>query len=174
MVDTQTASPMGTRQALEDGRVALRFERVLPHAPDRVWRALTHEDQLRGWFPAEVDLDQPTGTELTFRPTKEQKARFDLPEPAGSNGEITRADRPRMLEYAWDDEVLRWELEPEGRGCRLVFTNIVEDRGATASIAAGWHAGLEVLEAQLNGRPIDWLPWDRAEALNESYAERFG
>jgi uncharacterized protein YndB with AHSA1/START domain len=173
MVDTQTASPQGTRLVLEDGRVALRFERALRHTPDRVWRALTDEDQLRGWFPAVVDLDQPAGTELTFRPTNEQKARFDLPEPASPNGEITRVDRPHMLEYTWDDEVLRWELEPEAGGCRLVFSNMVEDRGATASIAAGWHAGLEVFEAQLDGRPIDWSAWDRAEVLNESYEQRF-
>lgn len=82
-------------------------------------------------------------------------------------------DGPRTLEYTWDDEVLRWELEPEDGGCRLVSTNTVEDRGATAAIAAGWHAGLEVLEAQPDGRPIDWSAWDRAEALSEPYERRF-
>lgn len=165
---------MGSRHALEGGRVALRFERRLGKPPERVWKALTHPDQLRAWFPAVVDLDQPAGTELTFRPTAEQKSRFDLPEPGGPNGEIMKAERPRILEYEWDDEVLLWEIEADGDGSRLVFTNIVEDRGGTSAIAAGWHAGLEVFEAKLDGRPIDWSARDRAEAMTEPYEKRFG
>jgi uncharacterized protein YndB with AHSA1/START domain len=174
MARTATPATMGTRRTLDDGRVALRFERPLAHPPDRVWRAITDEAQLATWFPAVVDLDQPAGTELTFRPTDEQRSRFDLPEPTTPNGEITKVDRPRLLEYDWDDEDLRWEIEPDGDGSRLVFTNIVKDHGTVASIAAGWHASLEVLEAQLDGHPVNWSAWDRAEALNEPYEKQVG
>jgi hypothetical protein len=49
-----------------------------------------------------------------------------------------------------------WELEPDGdTGCRLLFTNIVEDRGTAAAVAPGWHAGLDNLAALLDGRPAD-------------------
>ena len=57
---------------------------------------------------------------------------------------------------------------------RLVFTNVIEDRDSAAGVAAGWHAGLEVVEAQLDGRAIDWSAWDRADQLGEEYARSFG
>jgi hypothetical protein len=36
--------------------------------------------------------------------------------------------------------------------------------------AAGWHAGLEVLDAGLDGREVDWSAFDRADELNHDYA----
>ena len=47
--------------ATDDGRVAIRFVRLLPHPPEKVWRAITDPEQLAAWFPAVVDLGQPTG-----------------------------------------------------------------------------------------------------------------
>jgi hypothetical protein len=32
----------------EAGRTTLRFERILAHPPERVWRALTEKDELEG------------------------------------------------------------------------------------------------------------------------------
>ena len=54
-------------------------------------------------------------------------------------------------------------------GCLLIFTNIFPDRAAAVPAAAGWHAGLEVVEAQLDGRPLDWSLWERAEQLAGDY-----
>jgi hypothetical protein len=45
----------------------------------------------------------------------------------------------------------------------------VEEEESAYAHAAGWHAGLEVVEAQLDGREVDWSPWDRADELAESY-----
>ena len=43
-----------TRGTLEtvDGRQALRFERRLPHRPERVWRAVTEPAEMARWFVA--------------------------------------------------------------------------------------------------------------------------
>jgi uncharacterized protein YndB with AHSA1/START domain len=34
-----------------DNRPALRFERHLDHAVERVWRAITEPEELRRWYP---------------------------------------------------------------------------------------------------------------------------
>jgi hypothetical protein len=69
---------------------------------------------------------------------------------------------------------LRWELRADGEGgCQLVFTNILDTDNVSPDLGAGWHAGLEVVEAQLDGREITWSAWDRAEQLREEYAQSF-
>jgi uncharacterized protein YndB with AHSA1/START domain len=166
--------PLGTLHATDDGRWALRFERRFAHPAERVWRAITEPEQLREWFPAVVTFDLTPGAKLVFAPTAEQRRRYDLPEVSAPNGEITQVDPPRLLEYTWGEEILRWELTADGDGCRLVFTNVFDDRDSAAPAGAGWHAGLEVVEAQLDGRRIDWSLWDRAEQLQEEYARSMG
>jgi len=157
------SGPGGTLTATADGRYALRFERTLDHPPEKVWRALTERDQLVAWFPAEVDLDVPAGTQVRFA--------FPSGRAPQAGGTVTRSDAPRLLEYTWDDALLRWELAAIGVGtCRLVFTHVFDDRAGAVAAASGWHAGLEVLAAGLDGRPLDWSVWDRAAALEPGYA----
>jgi uncharacterized protein YndB with AHSA1/START domain len=164
---------LGTLETTEDGRYALRFERRFAHPPEKVWRAITEPDQLRAWFPAVVDFDLTPGAKLRFVPTAEQERRYGMTEDQAGTGEITRVDPPYLLEYTWDAEVLRWELTTDGEGgSRLVFTNVFDDRETAAPAAAGWHAGLEVVAAQLDGREIDWSPWERADALSGAYVDR--
>jgi uncharacterized protein YndB with AHSA1/START domain len=140
-----------------------------------VWRALTDTDHLRTWFPAVVTFDLTPGAKLRFDPTTEQRRRFGLADHDTATGEIIAVEPPYLLEYTWDREVLRWELTPDGdSGCRLVFTNVFDDPDLAASAGAGWHAGLEVVEAQLDGRVVDWSPWNRAEELTDSYVRHFG
>jgi hypothetical protein len=55
-----------------------------------------------------------------------------------------------------------------------VFTNVFDDRDLAALAAAGWRAGLEVAEAQLDGREIGWSAWNRSEQLSDAYARSFG
>ncbi|GLW07001.1 hypothetical protein Misp01_21310 [Microtetraspora sp. NBRC 13810] len=144
----------GTLVTTGDGRFALRFERRLGHPRAKVWRALTEADQLRAWFAQILDydrfrLDPRAGAEIAFVP------RAGLGLPAG-RGEVLRADPPRLLEYTWDAETLRWELEADGEtGCLLVLTNIFGDRDSAVALGAGWHAGLDLLAALLDGRPAE-------------------
>lgn len=161
---------LGTLATTDDGRYALRFERRYAHPPEKVWRAITEAEHLRAWFPAVVDFDLRPGATLRFLPTAEQVRRYGMTEDQAATGEITRVDPPHLLEYTWGAEVLRWELTADGvGGCRLVFTNVFDDRAMAAPAAAGWHAGLEVVAAQLDGREIDWSPWERADALTGEY-----
>jgi uncharacterized protein YndB with AHSA1/START domain len=130
----------------------LRFERTFPHQQAKVWAAITQASQLRQWFVEILDYDRSElnftageGTELRFVPTLD-----DLP---SGHGVVTQMDPPHLLEYTWDDEILRWELYAEGDGaCRLMFSNTVADPDTAAALEAGWQKGLDTLAAMLDAR----------------------
>ena len=95
-----------------------RFERRLPHRPEKVWRALTEAEELAHWFPATMDGEREVGASLRF-------AFRDGDEP-DAEGTITECDPPRVLAYTMGTETLRWELSPlPDGGCLLVFTTAV-------------------------------------------------
>jgi uncharacterized protein YndB with AHSA1/START domain len=161
---------LGTLDVTADGRFALRFERRFAHSQAKVWRAITETDQLRGWFVEILDydrsrLDFTDAAKLTYVP----KAEHQLPT---GHGQVTRIDPPYLLEYTWDAETLRWELETvEDGACRLVFTNIFDDRASAVAVAPGWHAGLDSLTALLDGRQSDRSAWKH---LQDDYARALG
>jgi uncharacterized protein YndB with AHSA1/START domain len=103
-----------------------RFERRLRHPPEKVWRALTSEKELAGWFPARVAGKAEAGAAL----------RFDFRDEAepGVEGKVTECDPPRVLAYTMGRETLRWELSPlPGDGCLLVLTTEVRLARAPAN-----------------------------------------
>jgi uncharacterized protein YndB with AHSA1/START domain len=147
-----------------DGRPMLRFERRLPHARERVWRAITEPAELAHWFPAEVEVDlRPGGT-----------IKFVFPHDGGTTaGEVTELDPPRLFEYSWEGAILRFELRAEGEACVLVFTHTFDGRDEAPKFAAGWHLCLDRLEAVLGGDtvPESMDPWDE---LYPRYVESLG
>lgn len=166
-------SALGTVHATADGRVALRFERAVPHPRDRVWRALADSAELAAWFPAHVDMSTESGATLRFELTEEAKLRHGLTdEQATSDGEVTAVKDGTLLEYTWAGEMLRWQLSDDADGgCQLVFTTVFGNPEITADQGAAWHAALEVLEAHLDDRDVDWSPWERADQLATEYAD---
>jgi uncharacterized protein YndB with AHSA1/START domain len=165
------ASERGAVHATDDGRVAIRFVRLFTHPPEKVWRALTDPAQLAAWFPAIVDLSTPAGNELFFGVTERQRVTYAMTDDPDRtpNGRMLRNEPPHALEYEWMGEILSWELTGTADGCRLVFTNVLADRDAAGPAAAGWEAGLEVVAAQLDGVPVTWDPFVRADELAREY-----
>jgi uncharacterized protein YndB with AHSA1/START domain len=94
----------------------LKFEVILPHSPNRVWRALTDSRALSEWLMPN-DFEPRLGHKFQFR-TK--------PAP-GFDGivhcEVTALEEPRRLAYSWRggplDTVVTWTLEPVAEGTRL-------------------------------------------------------
>jgi uncharacterized protein YndB with AHSA1/START domain len=128
---------MKVTQELIDGRPALRFERRLPFAVERVWRAISNPNELQCWFVASVAWTPTLGE--TF-------------EAAGASGEITELDPPRTLEWTWSVERYRFELTPDGDGCVLVFVHVFNpDYGPDFQHAAGWTTYFERLDVHLDG-----------------------
>jgi uncharacterized protein YndB with AHSA1/START domain len=153
----------------KDGRYVLRFERRLDHAPEKAWAAITDPQRLRAWFPQGVEYEgeMAVGEKIRFHWDK-----GDDEPPFG--GEILAFDPPRLFEFTWDDEVLRFELRPDGGGgCVLVFTDTMDDRGRAARNASGWHACLDALAAWLDGRALGSSSQERSAGLREGYARSF-
>lgn len=132
-------------------RPAVRLERHLPDPPPSVWRALTQRDQLRAWFPSDVMVDGGAwvpGARLTFTFAPEV---VDMT----LTGEVIQVDEPRLLEFTWGDEKLRFELSADNGGTRLVLIDELPAGGTAARSAAGWARCLDRL-AGVEPAPDAW------------------
>ena len=135
------------------GRYGLRYERRLRHAPEKVWRALTESESLRHWMPADMIGERRTGAELTFPFWPAHVERFGIPgEQVALTGRMLAWDPPRLLEYSWDADLMRFELTPDGDGTRLVFTTWLGDvdQYPAHGTAAAYHAALDQLTELLD------------------------
>lgn len=170
--DYQPGAAAGAHAEEEGERCQLVFVRELKSPPDEVWRALTDPAQLGEWAPFDADRDLGRTGPAT------------LTMAGGSGSEsfecvVREAEAPRVLEYSWGNDVLRWELAPLGSGTRLTLRQSLEDRGWLARVAAGWHICLDVAARALEGPPIGRIVageargfgWERLEA---EYAEQLG
>ncbi len=148
-------------------RWQLRFSRRLAHPPAKVWRAITEAEHLRSWFPSTIDGDRRTGSALTF----------EFPEAAGTppiHGEMLAFEPPKLLEFRWGDDILRFELEPDGDGTSLVLVDTFMEQGKAARDAAGWHECLDLLADELTDRATTRTLGSRWPELNARYAAEFG
>jgi uncharacterized protein YndB with AHSA1/START domain len=144
----------------------LRFTRRLAHPPAKVWRALVEPDQLLAWFPTTIDGERRVGARLRFR------HRDDLAEPF--EGEMLAFEPPSLLELRWGPDVLRFELEPDGDGTLLVFTDTLEAIGKAARDGAGWHECLDRLACVLASQTPPWSSAERWREVHGRYLEQLG
>lgn len=109
----------------------LRFRRDLLHPPRKVWRALTEDRHLAGWFPTTVEGERVAGAPLRFSFRQSEGPPFD--------GEMTCFDPPAVLELRWGDDLLRFDLEPVrgGEGCVLTLTVTFPEHGRRHATARG-------------------------------------
>lgn len=170
---TYTPGPARGAQVQKDGeRWTLVLVRELRHSPERVWQALTDPAQLSEWAPFDADRSM-----ASVGPVK--LSTVGTPKPQVSETEVKRAEPPRLLEYSWGGNDLRWELEPLGSGTRLTLWHNI-DRRFIAWGAAGWHICFDVLALLLAGEPMgriagaDALKFGGWQQLNKEYAEQFG
>jgi uncharacterized protein YndB with AHSA1/START domain len=140
----------------------LVFVRELRHPPEKVWAALTEPAQVAEWAPftTDRDLGSPGGATLTMIDR-------DVSEPLAGN--VTRAERPTLLEYSWGDDMLRWELAPAESGTELTLRHTMADRDFVPKTAAGWHLCIDVMEHLLDGQPIG--PIRGRDAMNHGWQE---
>ena len=156
----------------EGEKWTLVLVRNLSHPPEKVWKALTDPEHLREWAP--FDSDRSLGAAGTVK-----LSTVGAPVPHVAESQVRRADPPRLLEYGWGGNDIRWELEPREGGTRLtLWTNIPKNYISMG--AAGWHICFDVLERLLAGDPIgriagaDAMQFDAWQRLNGEYAKQFG
>lgn len=150
-----------------DGTVTVRFTRLLPHPPEKVWRALTETEHLAAWFPTTIEGAFTPGAPLVFR--------FTTVAMPPMSGQVISCEPPKLLEFTWDDETLRFELDAHESGTRLDFTATFAEVGKAARDAAGWHVCLEHLADSINGQAGDPGPEDqRWREVHPHYVAAFG
>lgn len=172
--DQYTPGPASGASIKKEGeKWTLVLVRDLRHAPEKVWKAITEPEHLRAWAP--FDSDRSLGSVGTAR-----LSTVGAPTTHVTESQVKRADPPRLLEYNWGGQDIRWELEPlSGGGTRLTLWHNI-DRGFISMGAAGWHICLDVLDHALAGEPIgrivgpDAMKFGGWQRLNAEYAKQFG
>lgn len=164
---------------------AVRFERLLPAPPERVWAFLTQSEKRALWLAA-GDLPTVPGAafELHFANSTLTRGRppsQDRLKPF--EGEISSAhvllemDPPRRLAFSWGgrrepNSRVTFELEAAGAGTKLTVTHErLPDARETVMVSAGWHTHLAVLADVLaERRTVDF--WPLFEDMEEAYVHR--
>ena len=135
----------------------LRFVRVVKHPPERVWRAITDERELRTWMTFRVKFEARVGGRAEFFGEDEQVSpRID--------GKVFIFEPPRTLAYSFYDPrtpehievgerdwTVRWDLEPVGDGCRITFIQRNLPGAVLWGVGEGWHGFLLQLVAYFDG-----------------------
>jgi uncharacterized protein YndB with AHSA1/START domain len=147
---------------IDDGDTAtLIFTRVLHHAPEHVWEAITTPDSLEEWLMcSDVRIDGRTGgiIEMVSGPGRYY-----------SKGTILSWEPPHLFEYEWnvapvpemplgEKAIFRYELTPQEGSTLLTVTYRQITKPTASGFLPGLHALLDRLEAQLDGEPLpDWM-----------------
>jgi uncharacterized protein YndB with AHSA1/START domain len=162
----------GARINKEADKWTLVLVRDLKHPPAKVWTAITDPDHLKQWAP--FDSDRSLGSVGTANLTT-----VGAPKPMISETQIKRADAPKVLEYSWGKQDLRWELEAISTGTRLTLWHNIE-KNFIAMGAAGWHICFDVMDRLISGEPIGRMVGPAAmqfegwQRLHVEYAKQFG
>jgi uncharacterized protein YndB with AHSA1/START domain len=132
-------------------------ERVMPHSPEKVWRALTQPALIAQWL-MQNDFKPEVGHRFTFRAQ---------PQPGWTgitNCEVKIVEPLRRLVYTWGDgtetttglkTVVTWTLAPEAGGTRVRMEQSgfrPEDEANYRGAGYGWQrfiAGLERVAGEL-------------------------
>ena len=154
---------LGALRQTADG-YDLVFERRLSQPVEKVWAALTIPERISEWLMTRTEVDLRIG------------GRFALDWIDGAHamvGEIVALDPPLLIAWTWPhtehpDSLVRWELAPDGAGCRLTLIQTKLRPPHLLDVAAGWHAYLDCLPG---GAGDDITPWSaaRERAVFERY-----
>lgn len=129
----------------ETAERSIIVERVLPHPPEKVWRALTTPDLIARWL-MQNDFAARLGHRFNFRAT---------PIPDMWNGvtdcEVLELDAPRRLAYSWNasgeqaadglKSLVTWTLTPVegGTHVRMAHTGFrPQDEMGRQAMGGGW------------------------------------
>jgi uncharacterized protein YndB with AHSA1/START domain len=162
--------PNGVIRETDDGYDVI-FVRRLRKPIEKVWAALTVPERIADWF-----------AEMRFTPELRLGARVELRFPDDhppyeiTKGEVVAFDPPRLFAWSWPEtdhpnSVVRCELEPDGDGCVLTFSQSGMGTMHVIGTASGWQVFLDGLEGAAEGvrTPADL---EREMALRPAYEAR--
>jgi Uncharacterized conserved protein len=170
--DYTSAPATDARVEKQGEKWTLVLVRELHHPPKTVWDALTDPAQLSEWAPFDADRNLSV-----VGPVK--LSTVNIPAPQVSESHVKRAIKPRLLEYTWGGNDLRWELESIDEGTRLTLWHNIDHR-FVAWGAAGWHICIDVLDYLITGKPLgrmvgaDAIKYGDWKRLVSEYSRQFG
>ena len=131
--------------------VSLVIEREMPHAPAKVWRALTEGPLIEQWLMSN-DFEPVVGHRFTFRST---------PVPGWDgiiNAEVKVVEPPARLAYSWGsmglETLVSWALTPtaDGTHLRMEQTGFASEQDRNYKGASyGWRGFIAKLEEVVGG-----------------------
>lgn len=136
---------------------SILVERLLPHAADKVWRALTSPHLVAEWL-MENDFEPVEGHRFTFR-AKPVRGWSGV-----VNCVVLKVEPPHLLTYSWGDgsesdsglkTVVTWSLTPEGPSTRVRMEQSgfrPQDEPGYKGMGSGWPRILERLEQVAAGQ----------------------
>jgi uncharacterized protein YndB with AHSA1/START domain len=135
----------------ETGVNSIVVERLMPHAPEKIWRALTQAPLIAEWL-MKNDFKPVVGHRFQFCATP-------VPGWKGvTNCEVLEIDEPRRLVYSWGDgtesdsglrTVVAWTLAPtpDGTLVRMEQSGFrAVDEMGFKGMGSGWPRILDGLE----------------------------
>jgi uncharacterized protein YndB with AHSA1/START domain len=149
------------RVIIEGNHATIIFERVMRHAPELVWQAITNPEDLKKWLmcsSAKIEGQVGGSVEMFAGP-----AQFHV------TGKVLAWDPPRMYAHEWkvapsalmpqgEDAICRYELIPQGSHTLLKITYERLTQQTSRGFAPGTHVLLDRMEAQLDKTPLpDWM-----------------
>jgi uncharacterized protein YndB with AHSA1/START domain len=151
--DTLAVGPDG-RLTRNGTTYAIVFERRLKQPIEKVWAAITEPARIADWF-----------TTMSFEPNLRLGATVTIafgPDDV-VYGEVTALEPPRVFAYrepqpGGGNNIVRFELVPDGAGTRLVFSQTGlcgKSRDGMADNAAGWHGMLNALVDLVAGGKVN-------------------
>lgn len=126
-------------------------ERLMPHPPEKIWRALTQSHLIEEWL-RKNDFEPRVGHRFQFRAQ---------PVPGWSgvtNCEVLEVDAPKRLAYRWGDgsesdsglkTIVTWTLTPQADGTHVRMEHSgfrPQDEGGYKGMGGGWPRILGGLE----------------------------
>jgi uncharacterized protein YndB with AHSA1/START domain len=134
------------------------FERHWNFPVQEVWAYFTENEKLKQWFK-ELSIQElrKGGTIL-----------FDMQDDTFEEMTILELKEQSVLEFTWDEDIVRLELYEEEHGCRLLLIEKINQLTPhTPKDLAGWHVCLDVVHTLLQGNPVPF----RKEAWEKWYEE---
>ena len=153
-----------TGTMIQDGDIAvIEFTRRLAVSPERLWTALTDQEELSSWLNERGTFGSAQGEPLSH----------DFGEGGVVTGEIVIWEPPKLLSYTWVfpdgvESQVTFELSADGDGTVLQLTHERVPIQAAGGYTPGWHAYLDRIDAYVTGQDVP--TWDeRFEVVGPLY-----